>query len=471
MAHSKRLKTIVHKGGGFCCKSAEIIRSMNRVIEHSSKKYTRQVIVLSAPGELTPGDKKITDLLFSFHEAPTKQKVAKWAEIVARYEKIISDLGITDCMPTPLQMKLKHHEYTRDPNAPLSVKEFFSHMFERILRAKSVAFTAGSGEYMMAWIFTQHLKHTGKNAEFVDAKDLIFVNADNTANHIKTDAACKKLLSEEKLYIVPGFYVTNSRGKIKLLPRDGSDLSATFIYDALHADDCILWKDVPGIMQASPKLVDNPKLKKVITATEVRQLSYMGSSIVNSEALQPLERHGLTLQVRNILTPEKEGTLVVQKLKRKKNTLVGVACKPNFISIVIKNRLMNERIGWADKILAILAKCGINIEHTPTGIDVFTVALCLGRTQEQIADTRKKLSTAIRIIKRKLKPDSLHTEDELSLIAVVGTYLEGRTLSVVQDRGIKVELITYSKYDGTLIFGVKEKHAQKSVQTLIKKLA
>jgi aspartate kinase len=440
------IQTTVHKFGGFAMSTAHTIKAAAEIVLSCPN---RNIIVVSAPGTSPEQPEKVTALLISL-----------WEKAHAGESTNTLSLVITDIYTSIIQ------------NLGLNSDEF--EIVDELGYLTDRPTILSRGEYLMAKIFVEYLKMRGlPNASFIEATDIIFFKEDGDVDTSKVTEAAARLITSEGPYVIPGFYGHGNNGAIQLFPRNGSDISATQIAAAVNATECILWKDTDGILMANPKDVLNPPVIPCLTPNEVRQLTYMGSAIVHTEAIEPLVEDKIPLRIKNLLRPEKPGTRVVyDRAHSKRRGLVGLASKNGFIKILVRHRRMNETPGWGDKILKVIADHGLSFEHVTTDIDVFEVTLHTGGNDNA---TRSKIKNTILAaadtIRQQWKPDTLEIRDDISLIAVVGNCDGGKAISEIYNLGIPIELVTYTGNGGTLIIGVPTLNLKKSTQKILSVLA
>ena len=293
-------------------------------------------------------------------------------------------------------------------NLNLDLTSYLNIIKTDIENGASVDYTASRGEYLNGIILANYL-----NIDFIDAKDVIKFNKYGTLNIKETYVALKDKLSNHERAVIPGFYGSNEHGDIVTFSRGGSDITGALVAASINAKLYENWTDVSGFLMADPRIVNNPKKIKTITYGELRELSYMGASVLHEEAVFPVRTSGIPINIRNTNEPENEGTLIVSNEIKHENTITGIAGKQNFTVLSIEKSMINSELGFCRKILTILEQNGVSFENMPSGIDTVSVV---------ISDSNLKNKTEIIVeeIKRACNPDSVVVYPNMALIATVG---------------------------------------------------
>ena len=381
---------IVVKFGGSSLASAEQFKKVGKIIK---KDEARKYVIPSAPGKRTPDDTKVTDLLYScYGQALLEEDECEenfeglLAEIKKRYEEIISGLGLT-----------------------LSLDDEFRTIRENFSKKIGRDYAASRGEYLNGIIMAAYLGY-----EFIDAAEVILFDAAGNFDAEKTDKLLSKRLAKTERAVIPGFYGSMPGGKIKTFSRGGSDITGSIVSKAVHADLYENWTDVSGFLIADPRIVRKPKSIDVITYRELRELSYMGATVLHEDAIFPVRKEGIPINIRNTNSPEDKGTLIVEGTCRKPRFVItGIAGKKDFASITVEKAMMNSEVGFCKKVLEVFEENDISIEHMPSGIDTMTIFV----HQDEFEEKEQKVIAGIH---RAVEPDFLELESDLALVAVVG---------------------------------------------------
>ena len=424
------MKKVV-KFGGSSLASAEQFKKVGRIIR---KEESRKYVVPSAPGKRTPDDTKVTDMLYScygiaildhdeYEEEVEKQLLA----IKARYDEIIQGLGLS-----------------------ISLDDEFKTIRTNFSRKIGRDYAASRGEYLNGIVMAAYLGY-----EFIDAADVIKFDEDGNFDSEKTDAILSARLAKTERAVIPGFYGSMPDGRIKTFSRGGSDVTGSIVAKAVHAEMYENWTDVSGFLIADPRVVKNPKSIDVITYRELRELSYMGASVLHEDAIFPVRKEGITINIRNTNAPEDKGTLIVEDTCRKPRFVItGVAGKKDFASITVEKAMMNSEVGFCKKVLEVFEENDISIEHMPSGIDTMTIFV----HQDEFEEKEQKVIAGIH---RAVEPDFLELESDLALIAVVGRGMRatrgtsGRIFSALAHANVNVKMIDQGSSELNIIIGVR----------------
>ncbi|MGN0422434.1 MAG: aspartate kinase [Lachnospiraceae bacterium] len=424
------MKKVV-KFGGSSLASAEQFKKVGRIIR---KEESRKYVVPSAPGKRTPDDTKVTDMLYScygiaildhdeYEEEVEKQLLA----IKARYDEIIQGLGLS-----------------------ISLDDEFKTIRTNFSRKIGRDYAASRGEYLNGIVMAAYLGY-----EFIDAADVIKFDEDGNFDSEKTDAILSARLAKTERAVIPGFYGSMPDGRIKTFSRGGSDVTGSIVAKAVHAEMYENWTDVSGFLIADPRIVKNPKSIDVITYRELRELSYMGASVLHEDAIFPVRKEGIPINIRNTNAPEDKGTLIVEDTCRKPRFVItGVAGKKDFASITVEKAMMNSEVGFCKKVLEVFEENDISIEHMPSGIDTMTIFV----HQDEFEEKEQKVIAGIH---RAVEPDFLELESDLALIAVVGRGMRatrgtsGRIFSALAHANVNVKMIDQGSSELNIIIGVR----------------
>ena len=378
------MKKVV-KFGGSSLASAEQFRKAADII-HADKE--RRYVVPSAPGKRFPADTKVTDMLYScYHLAEEGQDYAgELKEIEARYQEIIDGLGLS-----------------------LSLKEEFETIHKQFQEKAGENYAASRGEYLNSIIMAAFLGY-----EFIDAAQVIRFDENGDFDPEVTNQILGERLKGMEHAVIPGFYGAFADGRVKTFSRGGSDITGSIVARAVRADVYENWTDVSGFLVADPRIIENPEAIETITYKELRELSYMGAGVFHEDAIFPVRREGIPINIRNTNKPENAGTWIVESTCQKSRYVItGIAGKKGFCSVNIEKAMMNSEIGFGRKVLQAFEDYGISFEHVPSGIDTMTIFV----HQDEFIDKEQKVVSAIH---RLADPDSIDIEADLALVAVVG---------------------------------------------------
>ena len=383
---------------------------------------------------------KVTDLLYSCYDAAANggdfEKVLE--EIKSRYYEIIKGLGLALSMEEDFQL----------------IKENFKAQIGR-------DYAASRGEYLNGKVMAAYLGY-----EFVDAAEVIRFDKNGNLDSEKTDKLLNKRLSKCENAVVPGFYGAKDDGTVTTFSRGGSDVTGSLVARAIKADMYENWTDVSGFLVTDPRIVKNPAVIETITYRELRELSYMGATVLHEDAIFPVRKEGIPINIRNTNRPEDKGTFIVESTCRKpKYTITGIAGKKGFCSINIEKSMMNSEIGFGRRVLQVFEDQGISFEHVPSGIDTMTVYV----HQDEFEEKEQQVIAGIH---RLVQPDFVEMESDLALIAVVGRGMKstrgtaGRIFSALAHANVNVKMIDQGSSELNIIIGVENRDFENAVKAI-----
>lgn len=440
------MNTKVVKFGGSSVADANQIKKVKEILySEDSRKYC----VVSAAGKRNNDDEKITDLLISAFEYKSDEN--KQDEILNkvynRYKNIIDELNI---------------------NFDLDAE--FSNIKKIAKTETKVDYLASRGEYLSAKIIALYV-----DGIFLDMENLIIFDDDRKVNYeISYENINREINNIEKVnnnpkIVIPGFYGSDKTGNIITFSRGGSDITGALVSRAMEVEVYENWTDVSGVMFEDPRLVKDAKPIEYITYAELRELSYMGASVLHEETLYPVSKAGIPVHILNTNRPNDKGTMIVSKIPDniKRNTVTGIAGKKGFSSILLHKALMNEEIGFLARLLNIFDKQRISVEHCPTGIDTISLIVRTNLLDE-------KLDSILSEIKRDLTPDELTVENNLSVIAIVGEGLycskdiTAKVFDIFSEENILVRMIDYGSSGNNIIVAVSDDDYERAMIALNK---
>ena len=432
------MKTIVTKFGGSSLADSIHFKKVRNIIESNSD---RKYVIPSAPGKRSSKDFKVTDLLYLCH-AHVNSSIP-----LDDVFKLISD---------------RYHSIVAELNLNLDLDYYLNIIKNDIENWASADYTASRGEYLNGIILANYL-----DIDFIDAKDVIKFNKYGTLNIKETYALLKDKLSQHERAVIPGFYGSDENGEIVTFSRGGSDVTGALVAASINANLYENWTDVSGFLMADPRIVSNPKKIKTITYGELRELSYMGASVLHEDAVFPVRTSGIPINIRNTNEPEDEGTLIVKNETKHENTITGVAGKQNFTVLSIEKSMMNSELGFCRKVLTVLEHHGVSFENMPSGIDTVSVV---------ISDSNLKNKTEIIVeeIKRSCNPDSVVVYPNMALIATVGTgmaYSKGvaaRIFNALAEADINIRMIDQGSSEINVLVGIENDDFEKGINAIYK---
>lgn len=415
---------VVKFGGSSLASAGQFAKVGDIIRSDESRKY----VVPSAPGKRNEKDEKVTDMLYRCYalaEAEEDFKI-QLKKIKDRYDSIINGL-----------------------NLKISLEEEFRKIAENFAKKAGSDYAASRGEYLNGIIMAAYLGY-----EFIDAAEVVFFDKNGEFDPEKTDKVLSKRLKKCERAVIPGFYGAKEDGAVCTFSRGGSDITGSIVAKAVRADIYENWTDVSGFLVADPRIIENPQVIKVITYRELRELSYMGATVLHEDAVFPVRKAGIPINIRNTNAPEEEGTLIVESTcHHSKYTITGIAGKKGFVAVNIDKDMMNSEVGFCRKVLTAFEQNGISFEHMPSGIDTMTVFV----HQEEFEGKEQQVLSAIH---RLAQPDTIDLEADLALIAVVGRGMRatrgtaGRIFSALSHVNVNVKMIDQGSSELNIIIGV-----------------
>ncbi len=430
------IKTV--KFGGSSLADAAQFRRVGEIVRADS---ARRYVIASAPGKRTPDDIKVTDMLYRCYEmARAREDITDYfAKIAERYNAIIRDLGLN-----------------------YDIAGELAYICDGINHHTGRDFAASRGEYLSSLILAKYLKY-----DFIDAESVIFFKENGSFDAEKTREELRKELKKHERAVIPGFYGVMPNGTIRTFSRGGSDITGSIVAEAAEAELYENWTDVSGCLMADPRIVENPRPIRTVTYRELRELSYMGASVLHEEAIFPVRAAGIPINIRNTNDADAPGTMIVAGTSEydAKTVITGIAGKKGFSVISVEKDLMNSEIGFARKMLDVLEDNGISFEHLPSGVDTMSVIVA----SNELEGRREKL---IASINRACRPDSIVCEDGLALLAVVGRGMvkargtAARVFDAISGAGVNIRMIDQGSSELNIIVGVEEKDFERALRAI-----
>lgn len=416
----------VAKFGGTSMANKEAILKVKDIIQSDPE---RRFIVVSAPGKRFKGDEKITDLLLASYEEKVNSGDCHiyFSKIRDRFIEIVREFGLT-----------------------LDINKYLDEVEENINKSTSPDYAASRGEYLSALVMSEIL-----GFEFVDSAEIIKFNKKGNFDASYTNDLVSKRLSIANGAVIPGFYGTLPDGTIKTFTRGGSDFTGSIIARGVQADVYENWTDVDGFMTADPRIVDNPHIIDFLSYEELRELSYMGASVLHPASIFPLQSTNIPINVRNTFNPSAVGTYILHDTSDKKTSLItGIAGRTGFTTFFVRKALMNNEVGFCRKILSIFEHYDISIEHMPTGIDTMSLIV----PNDHLTDGLE--FNIIEKIRGEVNPDVIFVYKNIALIAIVGhgmsnqTGTAARVFTALANANINIKMIDQGSSEINIIVGV-----------------
>ena len=427
----------VAKFGGSSVADAEQFKKVKSIVRSDPD---RRFVVVSAAGKRFSGDNKLTDLLLlvNAHIAYHVDCTQLLKDIEARFVEIATDLKLT----YPIAEKFEE--------------------FSSVIESLSPEYIVSRGEWFTARLMAEYL-----GMPFLDAADAIVFRHDGTVDMERTATQMKDAVQRLGTFVLPGFYGATIDGTIKLFQRGGGDITGAVLARCIDAHIYENWTDVSGFLSADPRIVDNPRTIHRITFDEMRELSYMGASVLQEEAIFPVREVGIPIQIKNTNLPEKRGTIIRETAEEgaREHLITVIAGKKDFIAIHISKAHMSNEVGIVRRALAVFERYGVSVEHIPTGVDSFGIVV-------NGSDVEDKIYLIVNDLQQELKPDSVTVVDKLALISVVGRNMSrrpgtsGRVFGALGEAGINIRMITQSSQEISIIMGVNNEDFERAINVI-----
>ncbi|MCR5272319.1 MAG: aspartate kinase [Lachnospiraceae bacterium] len=430
------MKKVV-KFGGSSLASATQFSKVGDIIRADE---TRRYVVPSAPGKRNSKDTKVTDMLYACYAKAEADEdfTPQLKKIKERYDSIINGLHLNVSLDNEFK----------------TIKEMFANHAGKM-------YAASRGEYLNGIIMANYL-----GFEFIDPVEVIRFDDGENFDAETTNNILRKRLEKTDKAVIPGFFGAKADGTVVTFSRGGSDITGSIVARAAHADVYENWTDVSGVMVADPRIVHNPATISVITYKELRELSYMGASVLHEDAIFPVRKANIPINIKNTNAPEDPGTLIVgSTCHQPEFTITGVAGRKGFVAVNIDKDMMNSEVGFGRKVLSAFEENGISFEHMPSGIDTMTVMV----HQEEFEGKEQQVLAAIQ---RYTHPDVLDVESNLALIAVVGRGMRstrgtaGRIFSALAHAKVNVRMIDQGSSELNIIIGVSNDDFETAIKAI-----
>ncbi len=428
----------VVKFGGSSLADAKHFKQVADIIKADP---SRRYVVPSAPGKRHKSDTKVTDMLYRCYEMVKNQENIDeyYRGIVARYTGIINELGLDFDISGEL-------EYVKNALMHRSGRDY----------------AASRGEYLNGLILAKYLGYS-----FIDAENVIFFKDDGSFDADKTNEVMREELAKHERAVIPGFYGVMPNGTIKTFSRGGSDITGSIVARAVEADLYENWTDVSGFMMADPRIVEDPCAIETITYRELRELSYMGATVLHEDAIFPVRYAKIPINIKNTNAPEDAGTMIVDQTGDydTEKVITGIAGKKGFSVITIEKDMMNSEVGFGRKVLEVLEDNEVSFEHLPSGIDNMSVVV----STAAIKGRREKILNSI---DRTVRADSVSIEDNVALIAIVGRGMvkakgtAARVFDAISGAGINIRMIDQGSSEISIIVGIEEHDFQGALEAI-----
>ncbi|MBW2496390.1 MAG: aspartate kinase [Deltaproteobacteria bacterium] len=428
----------VCKFGGSSVADAAQLRKVHAIVEGESE---RRFVVPSAPGRRTADDQKITDLLYRTHETASRGESieALFSTIAARFREIVSELSLD-----------------------LDLEPALAEIHDRIRDGAGADYAASRGEHLSGRLLASLL-----DRPFVDPAEIVRFDEGGRFLAEETHRAVSERLLDEGTGVIPGFYGARPDGSIKTFSRGGSDVTGAIIARGVGAAIYENWTDVSGLLMTDPRIVDSPRTIESLTYRELRELTYMGATVLHDEAIFPVREAGIPVHIRNTNEPEALGTRIWRGDHEEKpmGRITGIAGRKNFTILALEKTLMNAEVGFGRRLLAVLERHDISWEHMPSGIDTLSIVLKDDVVADRLEDLKREIYAAC-------SPDSIDIYSGIALIATVGRGMShtpgtaAQLFGALAEEGINIRMIDQGSSELNIIVGVENEDFERTVRAI-----
>lgn len=427
------------KFGGSSVASAEQFRKVKDIINADP---SRRIVISSAAGKRSGSDHKLTDLLYLCHAHLTY------------------GVGCEDILDT---IESRFVEIRDALTLSYDVEKDFEALRAGLNKDTPVDFLVSRGEYFTSRLLAEYLGY-----EFIDAFDCIFFGFDGQIDTARTYSEIKAALDKYERILIPGFYGRSPTGRVKVMSRGGSDISGALAAAASDSDVYENWTDVSGILMADPKIVSDPRPIAHLTYGELRELAFMGASVLHEESILPVKEKGISLNIRNTNSPDEPGTMIVDRVDENEpvedSFITGIAGRRNFTIITVLKRNMNTSATLRTA-LEILDRYRAAVEHITLGLDSFAFVTATAALGDSVYDV-------ISDIQKSCRPDDIQVQEGIALVAAVGRKMtsrpgtSGKLFKALGDKGINIRTIAQGADELSIIVGVDNNSFETAIQVL-----
>ena len=433
--------SITCKFGGTSLATSVNVRAACEIVRADEK---RRLVVVSAPGKKNSDGKKVTDLLHACHAGRFDETLfnACFSMIADTFREIAT---IAPSFPSEEELDLIRSQIK------------FSE--------SNIDFVASRGEYLNAKLIAAYLGY-----EFLDASK--FIRFQDGELDLARTLSLAKTLDQTKRYVIPGFYGMDEKGHIKTFSRGGSDVTGAIVARAFGCELYENWTDVDGIRVSDPRIVENSKKVEQVSFRELREMSYMGASVLHAETLLPLYEAPIPIVLKNSFRPELGGTRILKKRTEKSRgeTITCITGKSDYTCVQISKAMLDKQLGFVKKATAVFEEYHINISHTHSGLD----NLCFFVERSEYKSI--SFGEFVKELSSRIDADKIKAHEKIALLAVIGHDLSGRVgilakiFNTLHSEGISVKTVYQSISECNIIIGVEEEKLTQCVKALYREL-
>lgn len=383
----------VYKFGGASVKDAEGIKNLLRIVRPTTDDL---VVVVSAMGKTTNALERIVELIGQGDKSGVE---CQWKELLAYHEQIASALSINlrEVVADDVLGCVMSHRTAKD--AP------YDDLYDTIVSI---------GELMSTSIVTAYLNKEGVPTQLWHMPDLLITDESFREAQVNMQASAQKMQHawhdpyRTRVIVAQGFIGGTVTGHRTTLGREGSDYTAALVANFLNAESVTIWKDVPGILNADPRLEANTVLIPELNYFEAVELAYSGAQVIHPKTIRPLENKNIPLYVRPFMYPEQPGTIIKSSptepvnvsvyIWRKEQVLITMRAKD--FSFVLEDSLT--------QIFDVIQRCKLKVSLIQSS--AVTVSVCV--------DNSRSLKKALQLLNDNF---AVTYNEHLSLLTIRGT--------------------------------------------------
>ncbi|MCU0608649.1 MAG: aspartate kinase [Chitinispirillaceae bacterium] len=444
---------IVSKFGGSSVATSDKLEHIVHILRLNPN---RRCVVLSAPGKAPGYPVKITDALIDI---------------------VNKSMAGQDCSSPVADVKKRYRAIYEPLKIPAKkIEAILANIDDRLSQSRDHAgrfrdLVVAAGEDIHCRLFAEYCGVIGLAAAYVSPLDAglvvtpVFGDA-QPIPEVEIKLASLKKICADQIVVFPGFFGFTAEGDVATFSRGGSDLTGSILAEAIDAAEYENWTDVDGIFSAHPLMVEKPLQIPALTYKEMRELSYIGFTVLHEEAVKPVLRKKIPIRLRNTNNLENEGTLIVSERLPSERDVVGIASGGGYCSFTLQKFLMNREKGFGRRLLLIFENLGLSYEHCPSGVDSISVILDQSQLKPEM------VNTIIRLIEQELQPEEIRTEFGIALVAVVGEGLIhkigvlAQAAAALSKAGVNIKMANQGNSEISMIFGVDATDEKKAVRAL-----
>ena len=463
---------IVAKFGGWANAASDRVKLAADLFEQNK---ARRVKVNSAIGKVEDLP-KVTDLLIKAADHALQHHVMDkeiYKTLKLLHYKVFEPLGLTK----------------QQIDDTVSILETYIKQCQDLSEDYFRALIMGAGEELFSKLDALYLDQVrGLPARYVDPAELGHYLVGHPLDGkvaLETYTNLKSLRTNKEIIVYPGFFGIDHNGRRMVYSRGGTDKTAADIAAATDASLYENWKDVDGVYAADPRTVKQASQMQEVTYKEIRELSYINFKVLHQEAMLPVMKKSIPICLRNLSNQANSGTSIVGSRKLDKDfPVIGIAHKENMVFINIEKILLNEEIGFTNRLLKIFSEHHLNIDQITTGIDSICLVVDEGEfeTKTIYAGVSEQIRHAIDpqefsdYLQKNLDADLINIRPGKALICVVGEGMRhavgllDRIARILAQYNINIEILDQGPSERNVIIGIDnteiKDNAKKTVNLL-----